>query len=126
LFDVMQERRVSDHLPMSEAMFHVLVALADGDKHGYSIMKDVAERTNGGVQISTGTLYGIVKRLLADGLIIEVRRRSPPDESARKRRAYTLTAFGREVAKAEAARLNKLVTAARAASLITRTSRNAL
>jgi DNA-binding PadR family transcriptional regulator len=84
-------------------------------------MKDVAERTNGGVQLSTGTLYGIVKRLLADGLIVEVRRR-PTDEGARKRRAYTLTAFGREVAKAEAARLNKLVTAARAASLITRTS----
>jgi DNA-binding PadR family transcriptional regulator len=118
----MQERRVADYLPMSEAMFHVLVALADGDKHGYSIMKDVAERTNGGVQLSTGTLYGIVKRLLADGLIVEVRRRSTPDESARKRRAYTLTAFGREVAKAEAARLNKLVTAARAASLIARTS----
>jgi DNA-binding PadR family transcriptional regulator len=118
----MQERRVTDYLPMSEAMFHVLVALADGDKHGYSIMKDVAERTSGGVQLSTGTLYGIVKRLLADGLIVEVRRRSTPDESARKRRAYTLTAFGREVAKAEAARLNKLVTAARAASLIARTS----
>ena len=122
MFGVMQERRVTDYSPMSEAMFHVLVALADGDKHGYSIMKDVAERTSGGVQLSTGTLYGIVKRLLADGLIVEVRRRSTPDESARKRRAYTLTAFGREVAKAEAARLNKLVTAARAASLIARTS----
>jgi DNA-binding PadR family transcriptional regulator len=118
----MQERRASDYLPMSEAMFHVLVALADGDKHGYSIMKDVAERTNGCVQLSTGTLYGIVKRLLADGFIVEVRKRGAQDDTARKRRAYTLTAFGREVAKAEAARLNRLVTAARAASLITKTS----
>jgi DNA-binding PadR family transcriptional regulator len=118
----MRERRIADHLPMSEAMFHVLVALADGDKHGYSIMKDVAERTGGSVQLSTGTLYGIVKRLLADGLIVELRRRSSSDEGERKRRAYTLTAFGRDVARAEAARLNKLVAVARAASLITRTS----
>jgi DNA-binding PadR family transcriptional regulator len=107
---------------MSEAMFHVLVALADGDKHGYSIMKDVAERTGGSVQLGTGTLYGIVKRLLADGLIVENRRRASPGEGERRRRAYTLTAFGREVARAEAARLNRLVAAARAASLITRTS----
>ena len=118
----MPDRRATDYLPMSEAMFHVLVALADGDKHGYSIMKDVAERTNGGVQLSTGTLYGIVKRLLADGFVVEVRKRATQDDSARKRRAYTLTTFGREVAKAEAARLNRLVTAARAASLITKTS----
>ena len=118
----MQERRAADYLPMSEAMFHVLVALADGDKHGYSIMKDVAERTDDAVLLSTGTLYGIVKRLLADGLIAEVRRRSLAETGLRKRRAYTLTPFGREVAKAEAARLSKLVTAARAASLIPRTS----
>jgi DNA-binding PadR family transcriptional regulator len=111
-------RRASDHLPMSEAMFHVLVSLADGSKHGYSVMKEVAERTGGAVQLSTGTLYGIVKRLLADGLIAEVRRR-PADGSERRRREYALTAFGREVARAEAARLNGLVSAARAASLIT-------
>jgi DNA-binding PadR family transcriptional regulator len=117
----MPARRASNHLPMSEAMFHVLVALADGDKHGYSIMKDVAERTGGSVQLGTGTLYGIVKRLLADGLIVETRRAST-GEGERRRRAYTLTAFGREVARAEAARLNRLVAAARAASLITRTS----
>jgi DNA-binding PadR family transcriptional regulator len=115
------QRRAADYLPMSEAMFHVIVALADGDKHGYGIMKDVAERTNGAVQLSTGTLYGIVKRLLADGLVNEVRRRPSPGEGERKRRAYTLTAFGRDVARAEAARLSKLVAAARAASLIART-----
>ena len=115
----MSERDAHDYIPMSEAMFHVLVALADGDKHGYSIMKDVAERTDGAVQLSTGTLYGIVKRLLADGMIVEARRRTQADGD-RRRRAYTLTPFGREVAKAEAARLTRLVAAARAASLVPR------
>ena len=114
----MPNRSVSDHLPMSEAMFHVLVALAESASHGYSIMKDVKERTNGAVSLSTGTLYGIVKRLLADGLIVETRRRQSADEGERKRRLYTLTPFGREVAKAEAERLHRMVTAARAASLI--------
>ncbi len=104
---------------MSEAMFHVLVTLADEEQHGYSIMKTVAERTEGRVQLSTGTLYGIIKRLLADGLIVEIRRRGG-DDTDRRRRMYGLTPFGRDVAKAEAERLHGLVAAARAASLITR------
>ena len=116
----MASRSPHDYLPMSEAMFYVLVALADGEKHGYSIMKDVAERTDGKVQLGTGTLYGIVKRLLADGLIVEMRRRGTAAEGERRRRQYMLTPFGRSVAKAEAERLNQLVVAARAASLISR------
>ena len=112
-------RSTADHLPMSEAMFHVLVTLADEEQHGYSIMKTVAERTDGRVQLGTGTLYGIIKRLLADGLIVELRRRGG-DDTDRRRRMYGLTPFGREVAKAEAERLSGLVAAARAASLITR------
>ncbi|HSC27557.1 MAG TPA: helix-turn-helix transcriptional regulator [Vicinamibacterales bacterium] len=115
----MPERRAHDYLPMSEAMFHVLLSLADGGAHGYGIMKGVAERTDGRVQLSTGTLYGIVKRLLADGLIQEVRRRGA-DRGERRRRQYLLTPFGREVATAEAARLKGLVAAARAASLLPR------
>jgi DNA-binding PadR family transcriptional regulator len=119
-FHVMPAARdVSEYLPMSEAMFHVLVAIADQERHGYSIMQDVAERTGGSVELSTGTLYGIIKRLLANGLIAEVRRRAVRDEGDRRRRLYALTPFGREVAKAEAARLNKMVAAARSASLIT-------
>jgi DNA-binding PadR family transcriptional regulator len=112
-------RDVSEYLPMSEAMFHVLVAIADQERHGYSIMQEVTERTGGSVELSTGTLYGIIKRLLANGLISEVRRRVARDEGDRRRRLYLLTPFGREVAKAEAARLNKMVAAARSASLIT-------
>lgn len=111
-------RSPDDHLPMSEAMFHVLVALADEEKHGYSIMKDVAARTDGAVALGTGTLYGIIKRLLADGLIVEARPRKGEAQSDRRRRRYALTPFGREVAQAEARRLAGLVSAARAARLL--------
>jgi DNA-binding PadR family transcriptional regulator len=103
---------------MSEAMFHVLVTLADEEQHGYSIMKTVGERTSGRVQLSTGTLYGIIKRLLADGLIRETSAAAPGGDE--RRRSYSLTPFGKDVAKAEAERLHGLVAAARAASLITR------
>jgi DNA-binding MarR family transcriptional regulator len=86
-------------LPLTPAMFYVLVALADGQTHGYAILKDVEALTDGSVRLSTGTLYGIIKRLLSDGLI----RESGSAEDQR-RRSYELTAFGREVARAEAAR----------------------
>jgi DNA-binding PadR family transcriptional regulator len=113
----MSARDVSAYVPMSEAMFHVLVSIADQARHGYSIMQEVAGRTGGALELSTGTLYGIIKRLLAHGLIAEVRRPAR-GEGDRRRRLYALTPFGREVAQAEAARLHKLVAAARSASLI--------
>jgi DNA-binding PadR family transcriptional regulator len=91
-------------LPLTPALFHVLLALVAGEKHGYAILKDVAQRTGGRVQLGTGTLYGIVKRLLADGLI-----RESAAGSTDRRRAYRLTAFGRKVALAEAERLRDLV-----------------
>jgi DNA-binding PadR family transcriptional regulator len=91
-------------LPLTPALFHVLLALVDGEKHGYAILKDVAQRTGGQVALGTGTLYGIVKRLLADGLI-----RESAAGSTDRRRAYRLTAFGRKVALAEAGRLHDLV-----------------
>ena len=104
----MNKRDPHELLPLTPAMFHVLVALADGETHGYAIMKEVEQLTGGGVRLSTGTLYGIVKRLLADGLIRE--SASGGDE---RRRAYSLTAFGREVARAEAARLEHTLAIAR-------------
>jgi DNA-binding PadR family transcriptional regulator len=91
-------------LPLTPALFHVLLALVSGEKHGYAILKEVAQRTGGDVQLGTGTLYGIVKRLLADGLI-----RESAAGSTDRRRAYRLTAFGRKVALAEAERLRDLV-----------------
>jgi DNA-binding PadR family transcriptional regulator len=98
------DRNPQDFLPLTPALFHVLLSLVDGDKHGYAIMKEVAERTSGKVQLSTGTLYGIVKRLLADGWV-----RESAAGSTDRRRAYRLTAFGRRVALAEAERLRELV-----------------
>jgi DNA-binding PadR family transcriptional regulator len=99
-------------LPLTAAMFHVLVALSDGDRHGYAIIKDIAERTNGEVELSTGTLYGILKRLLAAGLAIESRRPVARNDDER-RRYYQLTTFGKRVVAAETRRLESMVRAAR-------------
>jgi DNA-binding PadR family transcriptional regulator len=98
-------------LPLSPAMFYVLVALADGQTHGYAILKEVEQSTSGEVRLSTGTLYGIIKRLLAEGLVHEQRADDP------RRRAYQLTAFGREVAKAEAMRLEQTLAIAKRKAL---------
>ena len=105
------KRDPADLLPLSPAMFHVLVALADGDIHGYAIMKDVEQLTGGAVRLSTGTLYGIIKRLLADGLIRESGIRT--SAGYERRRSYALTPFGKDVARAEAARLEQALAIAR-------------
>jgi DNA-binding PadR family transcriptional regulator len=97
---------VDSLLPLTPQVFHLLVALADRDLHGYAIMQDVAARTNGKLRLSPGTLYGSIKRLLEQGLIIEL-------ENDARRRYYRLTPFGRKVAKAEASRLMELVDQAR-------------
>lgn len=112
-------RDPADLLPLSPAMFHVLVALADGETHGYAIMKEVEQLTGGSVRLSTGTLYGIIKRLLADGLI---RERAVPAAtgSDERRRSYALTPFGKEVARAEAARLEQTIAIARRKPLFRR------
>jgi len=102
-------------LPLTPAAFHVLLALADSPKHGYSIMKEVEERTGGEVRLSTGTLYGLIKRFLDDELIVEL---PAEDDGHERRRPYRLTPFGRQVAKAEAARLEQLVSAARDVRLL--------
>jgi DNA-binding PadR family transcriptional regulator len=111
-------RTAEDCLPLTPALFHVLLALADGQKHGYAILKEVEERTGGAVRLSTGTLYGIIKRLLQDGWI-----RESAMGSTDRRRAYRLTAFGRQVALAEAGRLRDLVAAAQTKSLLPSPSR---
>jgi DNA-binding PadR family transcriptional regulator len=97
---------VDSLLPLTPQVFHVLVALAERDLHGYAIMQDVSARTNGKLRLSPGTLYGSIKRLLEQGLIIEL-------ENDARRRYYRLTPFGRKVAKAEASRLMELVDQAR-------------
>jgi DNA-binding PadR family transcriptional regulator len=105
-------------LPLTPAMLHVLLALADGDKHGYAIIKEVARRTDGDVTLGAGTLYALVKRLLGDGLILESDERPDPALDDERRRYYRLTPFGRSVAVAEVNRLEDIVSQARAKRLV--------
>jgi DNA-binding PadR family transcriptional regulator len=107
--------------PLTPAMFHVLLALAGEDLHGYAILKEVELRTAGKVKLSTGTLYGIIKRLLADGLVAELRSRPAESQDDERRRYYRLTSAGRQVATAEAERMDEMVNAARARNLLKKT-----
>lgn len=115
---VMEKRSVEPLLPMTPAMFHVLLALADGDKHGYAIMKEVTRLTDGAVSLSAGTLYGILRRLESEGLVVEKDERPAPELDDERRRYYHLTEFGRRVARAEAERLEDMVELARAKKLM--------
>ena len=106
-----------DHLlPLPGPVFQILIALADGDRHGYAIMQDVAERTSGKTRMSPGTLYGSIKRMLEQDLIEEVRRRPAPEDDER-RRYYRLTKLGRRAAEAEIARMADILKQARAHGL---------
>jgi len=105
-------------LPLPAATFHILVALADRDRHGYSIMQDVAARTAGKVQLSAATLYSSIRRMLEQGLITELRHSPDPESHDERRRYYALTDFGRRVAKAEARRLTAMLSQARETGLI--------
>ncbi len=100
---------VRNFLPITPAAFHVLISLAEGDKHGYAILKEVSRRTDGRVKLSASTLYGIIKRLLADGWIVELDDRPDPALDDERRRYYRLTRVGREVGIAEAERMDELV-----------------
>src|ERR1043166_10012925 len=111
---------VQDFLPLPTAVFHILVALADRDRHGYSVMQDVAGRTDGKVRLSAGTLYSATRRMLDQGLIEELRESPAPESDDERRRYYRLTRLGRDVAVAEARRLQDMLTQARATGLIPR------
>ncbi len=106
--------------PMSTAVFHILVALADRDRHGYSIMQDVEARTEGKVRLSAGTLYSSIRRMLEQGLVEELRESPDPESQDERRRYYRLTSAGRESALEEARRLTEMLTQARATGLIPR------
>jgi Predicted transcriptional regulators len=99
-------------------MFHILLALADKERHGYEIMREVDERSEGKVRLGPGTLYGSVKRMLSDGLIEELDERPDPEHDDERRRYYRLTNLGHRVAVAEAERLERLVKNARAKKLL--------
>ncbi|HYO84121.1 MAG TPA: PadR family transcriptional regulator [Bryobacteraceae bacterium] len=109
-------------LPLPTAVFHILVALADRDRHGYSIMQDVATRTSGKVRLSAGTLYSSIHRMLEQGLVEELRESPDPESRDERRRYYRLTKWGRRVASAEAERLTQMLSQARATGLIPKKS----
>jgi len=111
---------VDSFLPLPTAAFHILVALADRDRHGYSIMQDVDARTGGKVRLSAGTLYSAIRRMLEQDLIEELRDSPDPESADERRRYYRLTRLGRDVAVAEAKRFSELLEQARATKLIPR------
>ena len=100
-------------LPLTPIVFQVLLALADGDRHGYGIIREVERRTDGLMVLRTGTLYTVMKRLLDLGLVEESDKRPAPSEDDERRRYYRVTAFGKAVTEAEARRLEGLVALAR-------------
>ncbi len=111
------EEAAESLLPLAPTTFYILLALVDGEKHGYSIMQEVADSTEGEVRLGPGTLYGTLKRLLSSGIVAEVEK-SDPDIGDERRRYYQLTQHGITVARAEARRLGGMVRAAQSRKLI--------
>src|SRR5512135_2598148 len=99
------EREADAFLPLPQATFHILLALAGEDRHGYAIIQDVAQRTGGALKLSAGTLYRSIQRMLEQGLIVETEDRPAPELDDERRRYYRITTFGAAVARAEAQRL---------------------
>lgn len=111
------DREAESFLPLPPATFHILIALAGEDRHGYAIIQDVAARTDGAIRLSAGTLYRSIQRMLEQGLIVEPRERPAPEDDDERRRYYRITPLGTAAAKAEARRLADLVRMARARGL---------
>ena len=100
---------------LPSATFHILLAVAEEDRHGYAIIQEIAARTNGELKLSAGTLYRSIQRMLEQGLIAETRDRPAPEDDDERRRYYRITPDGAAAAKAEVRRLGQLVKMARAA-----------
>ena len=107
--DMRREFEPSAFLPLTPPMFQLLVALSDGDKHGYAIIKEVHRRTDGKVRLRAGTLYALIRRCAADGLIVECDERPDPALDDERRRYYRLSDRGRRVVLAEAERMEEAV-----------------
>jgi DNA-binding PadR family transcriptional regulator len=109
---------IEGFLPLTPAVFHILLTLADGEAHGYAVMQEVTRRSGGSVRLGPGTLYGAVSRLLEDGIIEESEERPDPDMDDTRRRYYRLTKLGSRVLAAETERLADLVKAARSTKAV--------
>ena len=114
------DERPEDLLPLLPATFHILMAVAEEDRHGYAIIQDVERRTHGEVRLSAGTLYRSIQRMLEQGLIVETQERPAPEEDDERRRYYRITPLGESVARAETRRLTELVRLARASGFVPR------
>ena len=101
-------------LPLPSATFHILMALAAGERHGYAIIQEVSRRTNNRLRLGPGTLYRSLQRMLEQGLIVEIAARPLAERDDERRRYYRITRYGESVARAEARRLTELVKLARA------------
>jgi DNA-binding PadR family transcriptional regulator len=110
-------------LPLTPFAFQVLLALSDAPRHGYGIIREVEERTDGLIKLRTGTLYTLLQRLLDESLIEESTERPHPDDDDERRRYYLVTPFGREVMQAEARRLESVVGEARRKHVLGRSSK---
>jgi DNA-binding PadR family transcriptional regulator len=117
-----EEPSVDDMLPLPPATFHILMVLADEDRHGYAIIQEIAARTGGAIRLSAGTLYRSLQRMVEQELIEETDERPAPDEDDERRRYYRITKRGGSVARAEARRLQELVRLARASGLVARSA----
>ena len=109
-----------DFLPLPTAAFHILLALADADRHGYGIIQEVEARTGGEVRLSAGTLYRSIQRMLEQELLVEIDERPSPEHDDERRRYYRITPLGEAVARAEVRRLSELVRLARASGFVPR------
>ena len=112
--------RPDDLLPLPTATFHILLAVADDDRHGYGIIQHVSSRTGGEVKMSAGTLYRSIQRMIEQELLEEIDERPAPEEDDERRRYYRITPFGRAVARAEAGRLRDQLRLARASGFAPR------
>ncbi|UCD24535.1 MAG: helix-turn-helix transcriptional regulator [Gemmatimonadota bacterium] len=107
-------------LPLSTPVFHVLLSLTEHELHGYGIIQDIERRTDGEVTLSTSTLYGAIKRMMRDGLIERSAERPDPEIDDERRRYYRITAFGKDVARLEALRIERLAQTVKKSQLLTR------
>jgi len=117
-----EKESVDTLLPLQPASFHILLSLADEDRHGYAIIQDISRRTNGEIKLSAGTLYRSIQRMQEQGLIVETKTRPAPEDDDERRRYYRITALGKTVAQAEVRRLHDLLKMARACGVVPRTT----
>jgi DNA-binding PadR family transcriptional regulator len=115
---MIERESIDSLLPLQSTSFHVLLSLADEDRHGYAIIQDIARRTNGEIKLSAGTLYRSIQRMQEQGLIVEIKTRPAPEDDDERRRYYRITPLGKAVAQAEVSRLRDLLKMARSCGVV--------